>query len=453
MLYTDLYSTKPRIQAFVSNITGSSKWKICADASIVNAHKAATYLKWGRDCQDYKIATEVVTGRFADHPAIQVKLEWPKVPSRFKSSLNWFYSFVPGIAYILGYSEIEHKNPSQQAKMIVSLTSSRTFDFVAKLPERTIFSRALRLPISLPVGPPVPESAVQSPVWNFFSEAPSAVMEHLKARCTVSQDKITTFNEVKFNYSMPTNCYHILAQDCSPELKFLVMMKNAEESADLKAINVKLGHHEIDMYPENGLLSLMVNGVETPVENITYSLDSDASLVINSEKKGLSLLAPDYGIDKLYFDGRSLKVQVAFWMAGKTCGICGKYDAEKEQEFQMPSGSVAKDAVSFAQSWILSEKPCAGACKLQRSLVKLERTIQLEGQESKCYSVEPVMRCIKGCSATETTPVSVGFHCLPADSAASLVEGQMKLDQKSEDTRETIDAHTACSCEELQCIE
>uniref|UniRef100_A0A8C0FX62 Phosvitin n=1 Tax=Chelonoidis abingdonii TaxID=106734 RepID=A0A8C0FX62_CHEAB len=449
VLYTDLYSTRPRIQVFVSNITGSSRWKICADASIINAHKAASYLKWGQDCQDYRISSELVTGWFADHPAIQLKLEWPKVPSRVKSFASWFYTLIPGAAYILGWSEIQHKNPSQQAKLIVALTSPRTCDFVAKLPELTLYNRALGLPLSLPVGPSSPASTQEAPIWNFFSEAPSAVLEHLKARCSVSQDKITTFNEVQFNYSLPTNCYHILAQDCSPELKFLVMMKNAEESADLKAINIKLGSHEIDMYPANGLLNLMVNGVETPVENITYTSDFDASLMISNEKKGLSLVAPDYGIDKLYFDGRTFKVQVAFWMAGKTCGICGKYDAENKQEFQMPSGYVAKDAVSFAHSWILSEKPCAGACKLQRSLVKLEKTIRLEGENSKCYPVEPVLRCVKGCSATETTPVSIGFHCLPADSTASLVEGQMKFDQKSEDMQDTVEAHTACSCEEL----
>lgn len=60
------------------------------------------------------------------------------------------------------------------------------------------------------------------------------------ARCSVFQNTITTFNGVEFNYSMPASCYHVLVQDCSPELKFLVMMKRLEESADLTAINVRL---------------------------------------------------------------------------------------------------------------------------------------------------------------------------------------------------------------------
>lgn len=43
--YADIDSTKPRMQVFVSNLTDSSKWKLCADASVLNAHKAAVRLK------------------------------------------------------------------------------------------------------------------------------------------------------------------------------------------------------------------------------------------------------------------------------------------------------------------------------------------------------------------------------------------------------------------------
>lgn len=47
------------------------------------------YLKWGRNCKDYHISTELVTGRFADHPAAQVKVKWSKVPSSVKSIAQW----------------------------------------------------------------------------------------------------------------------------------------------------------------------------------------------------------------------------------------------------------------------------------------------------------------------------------------------------------------------------
>uniref|UniRef100_A0A8C3K606 Phosvitin n=1 Tax=Calidris pygmaea TaxID=425635 RepID=A0A8C3K606_9CHAR len=450
VVYADMDSIRPRVQVFVSNLTDSSKWKLCADASVLNAHKAVAYLKWGWNCQDYKISAELVTGRFAAHPAAQVKLEWPKVPSSVRSIADWFYKFVPGAAFMLGFSEKMDKNPSRQARVIVALTSPRTCDVVVKLPDMVLYEKAMRLPLPLPVGPRIPASELQPPIWNVFAEAPSAVLENLKARCSVSHNKITTFNDVQFNYTMPANCYHILAQDCSSDLKFLVMMRNAEEGLNLKAINIKLGSHEIDMHPVNGQVKLLVDGVESPTTNVSY-ISAGAPLWIHSEKQGLVLVAPAYGIDKLYFDGYTFRIQVALWMAGKMCGICGKYDAECEEEYRMPNGYLAKDAVSFGHSWILEEKPCTGACKLRHSFVKLEKTVQLAGVESKCYSTEPVLRCMKGCSATKTTPVTVGFHCLPADSATSLTDKQTKFDQKSEDMQDTVDAHIACSCENEDC--
>ncbi|XP_064284516.1 vitellogenin-2-like [Passer domesticus] len=449
VVYADIDSIRPRMQVFVSNLTDSSKWKLCADASVHNAHKAKAYLKWGRNCQDYKVSSELVTGQFAAHPAVQVKLEWPKVPSSVRSVAEWFYKFVPGAAFMLGFSEKTEKNPSRQARVIVALTSPRTCDVVVKLPDITLYEKAMRLPLSLPVGPKISTSEVQPPTWNVFAEAPSAVLENLKAQCSVSYNKVTTFNEVRFNYTMPANCYHILAQDCSSDLKFLVMMKNAEEAVNLKAINIKLGNHEVDMRPASGRVKLLVDGAESPT-NVSLT-SAGASLWIHSENQGLVLLAPAYGIDKLYFDGYTFRIQVALWMAGKMCGLCGKYDAEREQEYRMPNGYIAKDAVSFGHSWILEERPCRGACKLRHSLVKLERPVQLAGVESRCYSTEPVLRCTKGCAPTRTAPVTVGFHCLPADSATSLTEKQTKFDQKSEDMQDTVDAHIACSCEDINC--
>uniref|UniRef100_A0A672UD68 Uncharacterized protein n=1 Tax=Strigops habroptila TaxID=2489341 RepID=A0A672UD68_STRHB len=449
VLYADTQRRRWRVQMFVTSITGSNRWKLCADASVINTYKVLGSLKWGKDCRDYQIATRIVTGQFAAYPAMQMKLEWPKVPSTVRATARWFYSFLPGAAYVLGYSERQQYGPSHQATLVMALTSPTTCSVILKLPELTIYDRAIRLPLPFPPSPGTPISTLPSPDQNVFTQATLLITENLKAHCSVFQNAITTFNGVKFNYSMPANCYHVLVQDCSPELKFLVMMKRLAESADLTAVNVRLASHEIDMYVSNGLIQLKINGVQAPTD-VPYTSNSDANMLIGSEKEGLSLTAPDYGVDKLYYDGHRLEIQVAFWMAGKTCGICGKYDAEKEREYQMPSGYLAKDAVSFGQSWIISEDPCAGACKLQRRFVKIEKPVAFEKAAAKCFSMEPVLHCVEGCSATRTTPVSVGFHCVPADSALSLEE-QVRIDQKSEDAVSTVSAHTACSCQQQSC--
>ncbi|NXF79637.1 VIT2 protein, partial [Sclerurus mexicanus] len=449
VLYTDTQPKRARIQVFVSSITRPSRWKLCADASVIKYRKVSGSLKWGKDCQDYQIASQIATGQFAAYPAMQMKLEWLKVPSIMRTTARWFYSFLPGAAYVLGYSLRQQFSPSHQATLVMALTSPRTCDVVFKLPELTIYNRAIRLPLPFPSRPGTPISTLPSSDWNVFSQATLSIIESLKAHCSVFQNTITTFNGVEFNYSMPVDCYHVLVQDCSPELKFLVMMKRLEESADLTAINVRLASHEVDMYVSNGLIQLKINGVQAP-RDVPYTSNSDASILVSSEEEGLALKAPDYGIDKLYYDGHRLEIQVAFWMAGKTCGICGKYDAEKKREYQMPSGYLAKDAVSFGQSWIISEDPCAGACKLQRKFVKIEKPVAFEKTAAKCFSVEPVLRCVEGCSATGTVPVSVGFHCVPADSALSL-EGPFRLGQKSEDIVSAVPAHTACSCPPQPC--
>ncbi|KFP84713.1 Vitellogenin-2, partial [Acanthisitta chloris] len=431
VLYTDTQPRRSRIQMFASSIRGPSRWKLCADASVINYRKVSGSLKWGKDCQEYHIATHIATGQFAAYPAMRMMLEWTIVPSIIRTTARWFYSFLPGAAYLLGYAQRQQLGPSHQATLVIALTSPRTCDVVFKLPELTIYDTAIRLPLPFPSRPGTSVSMLPSLDWNVFTQATLSVIENLKARCSVFQNMITTFNGVEFNYSMPANCQHVLVQDCSPELKFLVTIKRLEESSDFTAISVRLASHEVDMYVSNGLIQLKIDGVQAPTD-VPYTSNSDASMVISREKEGLALKAPDYGIDELYYDGQRLEIQVAFWMAGKTCGVCGKYDAEKEREYQMPSGYLAKDAVSFGQSWIISEHPCAGACKLQRKFVKIEKPVAFEKTAVKCFSVEPVLRCVEGCSATETVSVSVGFHCVPADSALSL-EVQPRLGQKSED--------------------
>ncbi|NXQ18064.1 VIT2 protein, partial [Peucedramus taeniatus] len=449
VLYTDTQPKRWRIQMFGSSITGPSRWKLCADASVINYRKVSGALKWGKNCQDYQIATQIATGQFAAYPAMQMKLEWLEVPSIIRTTARWLYSFLPGAAYVLGLSQRQQLGPSHQATLVMALTSPRTCDVVFKLPELTIYDTAISLPLPVPSHPGTPISTSPSSDWKVFSQATLSIIQSLKGHCTVFQNKITTFNGVEFNYSMPANCHHVLVQDCSPELKFLVMVKRLEESADLTAVNVRLASHEIEMYVSNGLIQLKINGVQIP-KDLPYTSNSAASMLISSEKKGLTVKAPDYGIDKIYYDGNRLEIQVAFWMAGKTCGICGKYDAEIEREYRTPSGYLAKDAVSFGHSWIISEDPCAGACKLQRKLVKSEKPVSFEKTAAKCFSVEPVLRCVKGCSATQTVSVSVGFHCVPADSALSLDE-QPRLDQKSEDVVSSVSAHTACSCQQQAC--
>ncbi|XP_053552846.1 vitellogenin-A2-like [Bombina bombina] len=180
-------------------------------------------------------------------------------------------------------------------------------------------------------------------------------------------------------------------------------------------------------------------------EGAAQEVPASTAEMTSSPSNALAVAGPS-GIQ----NAASQAVRTTLWMKGRTCGICGHSDSENLQEFQMPDGNVARDEASFLHSWIPAEEACSGACKLQRTMVKLEKSVDIDEYESKCYSVQPVLRCIKGCSPVSTTPVSVGFHCLPADASTDFLEGQTKID-KPEDLFETVDAHTECSCESLKC--
>lgn len=160
-------------------------------------------------------------------------------------------------------------------------------------------------------------------------------------------------------------------------------------------------------------------------------------------------------------------------MRGQTCGLCGQADGEIRQEYRTPNKHIAKNAVNFAHSWVIPATTCQNAdsniylhvlfifllywefnktnepvfyclcdhrqltlgfprsmwvctltrltfpahllpeCYMKAESVKLDRQISLNSQDSKCYSVEPVLRCLPECTPVRTTTVNVGFHCVP----------------------------------------
>lgn len=48
-------------------------------------------------------------------------------------------------------------------------------------------------------------------------------------------------------------------------------------------------------------------------------------------------------------------------MKGQTCGLCGKADGEIRQEYHTPNERLAKNAVSYAHSWVMAGKSCRDA--------------------------------------------------------------------------------------------
>ncbi|XP_064859254.1 vitellogenin-like isoform X3 [Oncorhynchus nerka] len=443
-----------RLQIIMAALDENDNWKLCADGVLLSKHKVTAKIAWGAECKDYNTFITAETGLVGPSPAVRLRLSWdklPKVPKAVWRYVRIVSEFIPGYIpyYLADLVPIQkEKNSEKQIQFTVVATSERTLDVILKTPKMTLYKLGVNLPCSLPIESMTDLSPFDDNIVNqihyLFSEV-NAV------KCSMVGDTLTTFNNRKYPVKMPLSCYQVLAQDCTIELKFMVLLKK-DHASEENHINVKISDIDVDLYPEDNDVIVKVNEMEISKDNLPYQ-DPSGSIKIGRKGEGVSLYAKSHGLQEVYFDSNSWKIKVVDWMKGQTCGLCGMADGEDRQEYRTPSGRLTKSSVSFAHSWVLPSDCCrdASECLMKLESVKLEKQVIVDDRESKCYSVEPVLRCLPGCLPVRTTPTTIGFHCLPVDSNLNRSEGLSSIYEKSVDLMEKAEAHVACRCSE-QCI-
>ncbi|XP_029286236.1 vitellogenin-2-like [Cottoperca gobio] len=434
-----------RLQIIFANLTETNHWRICADSVKLSDHKRMVKVSWGLNCNQYDTTVTAETGRVGEDPAISLKLVWNRLPKDMKYYAKKISEYMCPITKNYGLSLAKAKNVRKQINLSVAAASETTLNVMLKTPKMTIFKLGVTLPVSLPMRETAVEleqyqNKLSDRIIYMFNKAAAA-------ECAMVNGTVTTFNNIKLNSNnMPHSCYHVLAQDCTKELKFIVLLKK-EQTPEEHQINVKISNIDVDMHRKNKTIKLKVNGVELSMGSLPYS-DSKGTIKISQEGEAIVLRAPCYGLQEVYFAENKLTVKIADWMRGQTCGLCGKADGEVRQEYSTPNQRLTKDAVSYAHSWVMGAKSCrdVSECYVKLESVKLEKQVNIHGQDSKCYSVEPVLRCLPGCIPVRTTPVTVGYHCLPVDANLNRSVGLSSIFEKSIDLRETTDAHLACRC-------
>ncbi|XP_063057820.1 vitellogenin-like isoform X3 [Engraulis encrasicolus] len=429
-----------RLQTIISALAETDNWKMCADGVILSKFKVMSKIAWGKECTEYATILKAEAGILGTAPAARVEFEWVKIPDIVTTYATNLNKYIPGAALMAGITVAKAKNSERQMELTVAIPTERTVDVIVKLPLLTLSKLALPLPIPVPIGANgviriIPEDSILEQLQHLYGEATSV-------QCSLVQNKLTTFNSRTYQLQTPAACYQVLAQDCSSELKFTVLLKK-DQLTEQNHINVKIADVDVDLYPVGSDVLVKVNGMEVPINNLPYKHPS-GTVQIRQKAQGLALHAPSLGLQEVYFSKDQWKVNVVDWMKGQTCGLCGKADGETRQEYSTPSGYVTESPVSFAHSWVLSAESCRDStqCRLKLESVKLEKQINVNGQDSKCYSVEPVLRCLPGCLPLKTMPVTIGYRCLPI--GTSLDMGN--LNEKSVDLRETAEAHMACQC-------
>ncbi|XP_064576069.1 vitellogenin-1-like isoform X2 [Zonotrichia leucophrys gambelii] len=424
-----------------------TNWKACADAVILPL-KAQARLRWGKECQDYRIEAATTTGQLAKKPAAQLKVQWGKLPSWIKKTSTEFMQYIPGAALVLGFSEVHQRNPSHEFIVRAAATSPRTIDTVIKAPEVTLYCQGFRLPFTLPLDPSPAYETQDITAWNLLPAIASQIAQEDQSTCEIGERDFKTFDRVSHSYSFNKSCNLVVVQDCKEYPKFIISTRKVDPQSFSREVHINTTSANITISPASNWSLLVAYNEQRVLSHSGSSVYAKGNVKIYKNGKTVTVEVPELGLQKVTFDGVNLKVTVASWMRGKTCGVCGNNDREKENELLMPNHRLAHSCSAFIHSWVLLEETCSGGCKLQRSYVKLNRNPTVDGEESTCYSVDPVLKCMKDCTASEKASVKVGFHCFPKETAVSLLEWQKISDKKSasEDVVESVDADIDCTC-------
>ncbi|NWW61754.1 VIT1 protein, partial [Ifrita kowaldi] len=424
-----------------------TNWKACADAVILPL-KAQARLRWGKECRDYRIAAVATTGQLARKPAAQLKVQWGKLPSWIKKTSSVFMQYVPGAALVLGFSEVHQRNPSHEFIVRAAATSPRTIDTVIKAPDVTLYCQGFRLPFTLPLGPSPAYETRDITAWNLFPEIASQIAQEDQSTCEIRERDFKTFDGVSHSYSFNKSCNLVVVQDCTEHPKFIISTRKVDRQSFSREVHINTTSVNITICPASNSSLLVACNEERVLSHSGGSEYEKDNVKIYKNGATVTVEVPALGLKRVTFDGVNLKVTVASWMRGKTCGVCGNNDREKANELLMPNHRLAHSCSAFVHSWVLLEETCSGGCKLQRSYVKLNRNPTIDGEESTCYSVDPVLKCMKDCTPIEKASVKVGFHCFPKETAVSLLEWQKSSDKKSafEDVVESVDADIDCTC-------
>ncbi|XP_073699963.1 vitellogenin [Garra rufa] len=434
-----------RVQIIVVSIAAKDNWKMCADGVLLSKYNVDARISWGAECQQNAITINAETGHQGPSPVAYFKVKCEKVPTIITTYAKSLSEYIPAAAQMTGLAISNEKNTERQIGLIILVPTQRTLDIIIKTPTMTLSVSNLVLPIALPFKDiqAYPKNDVTSIIQNLHIQASSA-------KCSKVRNILTTFNHKQYNYEIPLSCYQVLVQDCTSEHKFIVLMKK-DDVFEHEDLNIKVADIDVDIYHQKSAVKVKINGIEIPTNNISYQHPT-GTIRIEQKGQGIALYAPGHGLQEVYYASDQWMVYVVDWMKGQTCGLCGKADGEIRQEYRMPSGFLTKSLVSFAHSWVLAAESCrdASQCHMRLETVKLENK-KSDWQLSKCYSVEPVLRCLPGCLPIRTSHITIGFYCLPSDFRMNPSANLSSNYENTEDLRETAEAHMACQCTE-ECL-
>uniref|UniRef100_A0AAQ6IDT2 Vitellogenin 3, phosvitinless n=1 Tax=Anabas testudineus TaxID=64144 RepID=A0AAQ6IDT2_ANATE len=127
-------------QLIVSQVGEATNWKMCVDTSAgVVAH-----IRWGAECQSYEMSMMAAMANMPGaKPTLKAKVHWTSVPETMAEMGRRIGSYIPGMAFLLGFYQQHERNAKQEVSASVAAASADSVDVKIEFPEYTIYHEAI----------------------------------------------------------------------------------------------------------------------------------------------------------------------------------------------------------------------------------------------------------------------------------------------------------------------
>uniref|UniRef100_A0A3Q3GMI2 IgGFc-binding protein-like n=1 Tax=Labrus bergylta TaxID=56723 RepID=A0A3Q3GMI2_9LABR len=184
------------------------------------------------------------------------------------------------------------------------------------------------------------------------------------ARCSVDGSQYTTFDGRAFEFH--GSCNYTLVQTCAlkkldVEPVFIAAKQNHGKGRQI-SFQVNKMYFEISAAFPGTILVIYVNGVN---ENLPFS---QSNFTVHQKNGWITMKTPQ-SVELISDLKNHILVKIPNIYHQTTCGLCGNYNDNPSDDFQLPDGSVISEPEVFGPSWkLLDDKTscsdvCDGTCQ------------------------------------------------------------------------------------------
>nr|XP_057930076.1 vitellogenin 3, phosvitinless [Doryrhamphus excisus] len=135
-------------QLIVSQVGDSTNWKMCMDTALDNRAEAKAHIRWGAECQSFEMSLRADTARLpGSKPTLKAKVHWTRIPDDMVELARCVETYIPGMAFLLGFKQQHERNPKQEVSASLVASSEDSINVRIQFPEYTVYRQAIPVPL------------------------------------------------------------------------------------------------------------------------------------------------------------------------------------------------------------------------------------------------------------------------------------------------------------------